>query len=127
VSRGGGHEGGRPRINTIVGDETWREQAACHGRMDVSFFPNAGESATPAKAVCAGCPVRVACLDYALVNGETDGVWGGMDEEERRKERRERRRAGALHGTRTCYQAGCNRPECRQANTRHVANRRSVA
>ena len=30
-----------------------------------------------AKTLCAGCPVRVACLDGALDRAEPWGVWGG--------------------------------------------------
>lgn len=36
-----------------------------------------------AKKVCAGCPVRMACLDVALTNREAYGVFGGLDEDER--------------------------------------------
>lgn len=32
-----------------------------------------------AKAVCAGCPARVPCLEYAVGAGEIFGVWGGVD------------------------------------------------
>jgi WhiB family redox-sensing transcriptional regulator len=35
-----------------------------------------------AKAVCAGCPLRTACLAYAL-ECEEFGVWGGATPEER--------------------------------------------
>jgi WhiB family redox-sensing transcriptional regulator len=37
-----------------------------------------------AKAVCAGCPVREACLEFALANAERWGVWGGTSERQRR-------------------------------------------
>lgn len=51
-----------------------------------------------AKAVCAGCPVRSDCLEYALdmVANVDDqyGVWGGLDPAERRKLRSKRRRVG---------------------------------
>jgi WhiB family redox-sensing transcriptional regulator len=36
-----------------------------------------------AKAVCAGCPVRSACLVFALER-DLEGVWGGTTEDERR-------------------------------------------
>ena len=35
----------------------WQHEAACRHVEDVSFFRERGESAEPAKAVCAGCPV----------------------------------------------------------------------
>ncbi len=37
-----------------------------------------------AKAVCAGCPVRAECLEFALANDERWGVWGGTSERQRR-------------------------------------------
>ena len=48
------------------------------------FFPDKGESARPAKRVCAGCEVRAECLQEALDRGERFGVWGGLSERERR-------------------------------------------
>ncbi len=70
--------------------------AACHpangfdGDLDV-FFPvgepgNAGydHDVAAATAVCAGCPVRDACLRDALDAGHEFGVFGGLDAPERR-------------------------------------------
>ena len=62
----------------------WRERAACCG-MDLGvFFPERGESAGPARQVCARCPVCQPCLEYALSNRITHGIWGGLTERERR-------------------------------------------
>lgn len=60
--------------------------AACKGRGELFFGPddeavskrNWRESR--AKAICARCPLRSACLDHALAEGITDGVWGGVTE-----------------------------------------------
>ena len=62
----------------------WRELAACRGTDLEVFFPGRGEYAGPARRVCAGCPVRQACLDYAITNRIASGVWGGLTERERR-------------------------------------------
>ena len=62
----------------------WRELAACRGTDLEVFFPGRGETAGPARQVCAGCPVRQACLDYAITNQITHGIWGGLTERERR-------------------------------------------
>lgn len=35
-----------------------------------------------ARAVCAGCPARLACLGYALRTRPTAGVWAGWTHEE---------------------------------------------
>jgi WhiB family redox-sensing transcriptional regulator len=62
----------------------WRRLAACRGNDLNVFYPERGESAGPARQVCAACPVRQPCLDYALSNRITDGIWGGLTERERR-------------------------------------------
>jgi WhiB family redox-sensing transcriptional regulator len=62
----------------------WRELAACRGAGLDLFFPERGESAGPARLLCAACPVRQPCLDYAITNRITHGIWGGLTERERR-------------------------------------------
>ena len=62
----------------------WRELAACRGTDLEVFFPGRGESAGPARQVCAACPVRQPCLDYAITNRIVHGIWGGLTERERR-------------------------------------------
>jgi len=63
-------------------DHSWREEAECRDeRVDV-FFSSFGEGY--AKGLCAACPVREACLSYALETGQEDGVWGGLNSLERR-------------------------------------------
>ncbi len=71
-------------------DEEWRDDAACAGSDNDAFFPigEDEEAAAAAKAVCAVCPVREACLQYALFTNQTEGVWGGMTGPERRRLRR---------------------------------------
>jgi WhiB family transcriptional regulator, redox-sensing transcriptional regulator len=71
----------------------WQQQAACVHHREVDFFPARGESVRDAKAVCACCPVRAQCLDFALRLKVAHGVWGGLSERERRSLRRERHRA----------------------------------
>jgi WhiB family transcriptional regulator, redox-sensing transcriptional regulator len=62
----------------------WRELAACRGIDLEVFFPGRGESAGAARRVCAACPVRQPCLDYAITNRIVHGIWGGLTERERR-------------------------------------------
>jgi WhiB family redox-sensing transcriptional regulator len=79
----------------------WMEGAPCKG-LSGMFHPTLqwrGETqrlfhATEkdAKAVCAACPVKEQCLEYALTNREY-GVWGGTTEAERRRIRTARRNA----------------------------------
>ena len=62
----------------------WREQAACRGVRIEVFFPGRGETAGPARQVCAQCPVRQPCLEFAVSNRIGYGIWGGLTERERR-------------------------------------------
>ena len=62
----------------------WRELAACRGTDLEVFFPERGESAGLARQVCAACPVCRPCLEYALSDRITHGIWGGLTEQERR-------------------------------------------
>ncbi len=45
--------------------------------------PGAQGEIALAKHYCHGCPIKNACLERALQNGET-GIWGGTTEDERR-------------------------------------------
>jgi WhiB family redox-sensing transcriptional regulator len=81
---------------------SWQHQAACRSEDPELFFPvgSAGPAklqAEQAKRICGTCPVREACLAYALDIGESVGVWGGATEEERRtlKRRTSRQRSAA--------------------------------
>jgi len=51
----------------------WQQDAACRGHGEISWFSAADVKA--ARAVCAGCPVQVACRDYG--RSQAAGVWGG--------------------------------------------------
>lgn len=62
----------------------WMDDAQC-ARVDTElFYPDHGQNATDAKAVCGRCYVREECLTYANAARETHGVWGGLTERERR-------------------------------------------
>jgi WhiB family redox-sensing transcriptional regulator len=76
-------------------NQPWRAKAACKGLDAAIFFPDPDidEDALPAKAVCAECVVREACLEYALTYREKDGIWGACTERERRRIIRQRRRS----------------------------------
>lgn len=62
----------------------WRDRAACRGAELRVFFPGRGESAEPARRICTSCPVRQACLDYAVSHAIVHGIWGGLAERDRR-------------------------------------------
>jgi WhiB family redox-sensing transcriptional regulator len=82
-----------PPSSARPGRASWRERAACRETGLDLFFPigSAGPAADEtrrARQVCASCPVRQECLDYALASGQQYGIWGGLGEQERRLLRR---------------------------------------
>jgi WhiB family redox-sensing transcriptional regulator len=86
----------------------WWSSAACATADPELFFPisragPAREQVASAKAICARCEIRQACLGYALDAGPVQGVWGGTTEEERGRLLRRKRRA---HGRRRDHGAG---------------------
>ena len=78
---------------TTYDPNDWRKDAACRDLETAVFFPDTEEEAAAAVAVCATCPVREACLEFALVTRQDDGVWGGLTESERKRLRRRRQEA----------------------------------
>lgn len=68
--------------------------AKCRGLNPDIFFPVRGASVREAKAVCAECSIRLACFEYAMINHEDHGVWGGTSERQRRDLRPKYRRLG---------------------------------
>ncbi|WP_372453797.1 WhiB family transcriptional regulator [Pseudonocardia oceani] len=98
----------REPMDSHVEPTHWRHQAACRSVDPEIFFPTAVQGVEferqvgIAKTLCAGCPVRDACLSWAMT-GLSDGVAGGMTEHERRTEqaRRRPRRPGRLPRPRT--------------------------
>lgn len=73
--------------------QRWMQDAACHGQAD-AFFPDRGQSAAAARAICDRCPVTRDCLDYAVaLIPPPSGVWGGLAEGERLDLRAELRRS----------------------------------
>ncbi len=82
-----------------IDEASWKLHGACNGLDASIFYPNDDDdplelNANEAKEVCAGCHVRVSCLEYALASRERDGVWGGATARERRKIIRQRLRVG---------------------------------
>lgn len=72
------------------------DQAACVGVDTNIFFPERGQTARAAKAICATCPLKRRCLQEALTaDGKLQGVWGGHTPTEREAIKTQRRRAQA--------------------------------
>lgn len=73
------------------GNGEWRKQAACAHSDTDKFFPAKGKEArtqeviSAARIICAQCPVRSECLEFAVRNTVMYGIWGGLTREERKK------------------------------------------
>jgi WhiB family redox-sensing transcriptional regulator len=84
-------------------EHDWRRDAACTSHHPELFFPigTAGPALAQqerARQICRSCPVRLACLEWAIDVGADHGIWGGLSEQERQSLRR-RRRSGRPTGT----------------------------
>jgi WhiB family transcriptional regulator, redox-sensing transcriptional regulator len=63
---------------------SWRDLAACRDvvRADYDpFFADGAELQVEAIAICGTCPVRDACLAFAVRTGQQYGIWGGQPEQ----------------------------------------------
>jgi WhiB family redox-sensing transcriptional regulator len=49
------------------------------------FFPVGETYSDAGRKVCRRCPVKVACVKWAIRTGERYGIYGGMDPKERAK------------------------------------------
>jgi WhiB family redox-sensing transcriptional regulator len=92
---------------------SWYSRARCREDSGRLFYPLEGARKDQsgnrsrirhAKELCACCPVRQDCLDYALSRPEVFGIWGGYDVAERKQLRedlsRQERRLGLVGGMR---------------------------
>lgn len=69
-------------------DISWRDNAACK-RTDVNLFMSKEKGAVKeALALCAGCLVVKDCLNFAMTNNITHGIWGGKTERQRKSLKR---------------------------------------
>lgn len=75
---------GEPRME-LPPAPPWMTDTPCSKADPATFFPKMGGSSMEAKAICRTCPVRLACLRYALEHNIADGVWGGVGADGRRK------------------------------------------
>ena len=78
---------------TLAPYASWRLSAACRQVDPELFFPvgttgPAIDQMAEAKGICLACPVREACLRWAMRNQIAFGIWGGTTEEDRQILRR---------------------------------------
>jgi WhiB family redox-sensing transcriptional regulator len=64
----------------------WRFDAACKSTDTELFFADSDQDAIRrAKGLCAGCPVRKACLEFAIEARVDDGIFGGKTARQRKR------------------------------------------
>ena len=73
----------------------WQDDAACREYPGDFWYAEkhkagAQQLLREGKAICAECPVRAECLEYAVINNERYGVWGGLSPRQRQPLRRGR-------------------------------------
>lgn len=66
-------------------ETTWMAEGNCAAHNPSTFFPSDGVGVEVARKICDDCPVKMECLEYALVNRIDHGVWGGTSERQRRR------------------------------------------
>jgi WhiB family redox-sensing transcriptional regulator len=76
-------------------DTNWMARGNCRDEVPARFFPSDGVGVDHARRICATCPVREPCLEYALEQRIDHGVWGGASERERRRILKRRRMEAA--------------------------------
>jgi WhiB family transcriptional regulator, redox-sensing transcriptional regulator len=109
----------------------WQRDAACLDHPGEWWFPDKHrKDGSLAKRVCAGCPVRVECLTYALGGNEDHGIWGGfncheIDDLKRIRCRRCGQRIPAAQAARLAIRNADPRSwHCRPCYYRSIAERR---
>jgi WhiB family redox-sensing transcriptional regulator len=74
----------------------WKKESACKDANTNLFFPENGKPpAREALDMCDSCSVSRECLEYALSDPSTQGVWAGTTENFRRKIRRQNMKDGS--------------------------------
>jgi WhiB family redox-sensing transcriptional regulator len=74
-------------MNPIHAPE-WQAHTACTPDDTDLFYPDSAESPAAyaaAREICAACPVRTDCLEWAMELGDPHGMWGGLTGRERQR------------------------------------------
>ncbi len=66
-------------------DTSWMNSGKCREYPPNTFFPSDSVGVSIARRICAVCPMKAICLEYALDNQIEHGIWGGTSERARRR------------------------------------------
>lgn len=60
--------------------QSWYKDALCATDSVIRQFfeSNRKRDIQVAQLACRSCPVRMDCLEHAISNKETEGIWGGL-------------------------------------------------
>jgi WhiB family redox-sensing transcriptional regulator len=64
--------------------QCWRDHAACLELVSAEydpFFADTAQLQAEAISICESCPVRDACLTFAVRTGQQYGIWGGQPQQ----------------------------------------------
>lgn len=73
-----------PSLNSWGNDE-WRAKAQCKGIDPSTFFTVDVIKVKSVKKICENCSVKEDCLQFALTNEISWGIYGGMTPKERNR------------------------------------------
>lgn len=74
-------EGGTPLCSETDPDMFFPVDQSDNSRKFIEFYTNERE----AKAICAQCPYKLECLNYALERVDVQGIWGATTQMDRRR------------------------------------------
>jgi len=86
-------------IVAVMTYTNWKKKAQCRGVDTAIFMPDdtdtlAGSRKRLALTYCNACPVRQECLDYAIENNITVGIYGGTTNLDRRRYKKRMKNSG---------------------------------
>jgi WhiB family redox-sensing transcriptional regulator len=71
-------------------------EGRCREMPPKVFFPSDSIGVEVARGICASCPAKAPCLEYALTNRIHHGIWGGTSERERHRITARRMRSDSI-------------------------------
>jgi WhiB family redox-sensing transcriptional regulator len=71
-------------------EQEWKNDAACKGVERSVFFPTIGynQHSKHAIKICKTCPVKKRCAEFAINNNISNGIWGGLNPNQRQQLKR---------------------------------------
>lgn len=117
-------------IANILRDNPRLDNAACLDHDPDLWFADPSDKTARAQAerICAGCPARTACKDFADASGQEWGIWGGERMTPSNEGRVTHCKNGHEYTTENTIWSSCNTRVCRACETaRGGRNRRKAA